>query len=361
MSRDSSAHMALNVVAQVGGATLQAGAKLGDSLLALKGSQGASYAVSDGPLSTSAPGVHSPSAFMQPGSLGLGRQPTLRDAGPAGAPQGVGSAFVRELLQPVNDTLASVWAAPQVNRGAGLWPDIHRAFLFVDKQLYMWNYCNSSDFLVYDSLEEAIVAVALVRVKPGVYKMGVRHAIVVSTTYRIVLLPLEMRGVTVDQRSREVGADFDSATVNLSPIEHTCPTDNVDMVSVVGTSSGRIFMGGSDGCLYELLYSREAGWFSGNCSKINRTSSFLSMLLPSFLSFSMPDAVSSVVVDEARQIVYTLSVRNVISVRSVQLCAGSFVHARVVFRAQAYSFASQQGDSLQFIGRYSSSATDVRL
>ena len=32
------------------------------------------------------------------------------------------------------------------------------------------------------------------------------------------------------------------------------PTDNVSFLDVVGTETGRIFMAGRDGCLYELYY-----------------------------------------------------------------------------------------------------------
>jgi len=32
------------------------------------------------------------------------------------------------------------------------------------------------------------------------------------------------------------------------------PTDNVNMLKIVGTQNGRIFLGGKDGCLYELYY-----------------------------------------------------------------------------------------------------------
>jgi len=32
------------------------------------------------------------------------------------------------------------------------------------------------------------------------------------------------------------------------------PTDGIAINTVVGTSSGRIFMGGRDGCLYEVTY-----------------------------------------------------------------------------------------------------------
>ena len=35
---------------------------------------------------------------------------------------------------------------------------------------------------------------------------------------------------------------------------YSIPSDNTLIVTIVATSSGRIFMGGKDGALYELLY-----------------------------------------------------------------------------------------------------------
>ena len=79
------------------------------------------------------------------------------------------------------------------------------------------------------------------------------------------------------------------------------PSDNVSMISVVGTPLGRIFMSGRDGCLYEIVYQvsitlslyvltpfpqAEDGWFSKKCRKINHSMSYISYLLPSFLLFS---------------------------------------------------------------------------
>ena len=66
----------------------------------------------------------------------------------------------------------------------------------------------------------------------------------------------------------------------------TLPTDNIHMLSVTGSANGRIFMAGMDGCLYELHYQAEDGWFSRKCRKINHSTSMLSVLVPSFLNFS---------------------------------------------------------------------------
>ena len=64
------------------------------------------------------------------------------------------------------------------------------------------------------------------------------------------------------------------------------PTDNTYVMSIVGTNNGRIFMAGKDGCLYELAYQADDGWFSRKCRKINHSKSTLSFLVPSFLNFS---------------------------------------------------------------------------
>ena len=64
------------------------------------------------------------------------------------------------------------------------------------------------------------------------------------------------------------------------------PTDNVGMLDIQGTPEGRIFLGGKDGCLYEVVYQAEDGWFSRKCKKINHSTSMLSFIVPSFLSFS---------------------------------------------------------------------------
>ena len=40
----------------------------------------------------------------------------------------------------------------------------------------------------------------------------------------------------------------------LPDLLFSIPSDNVSMISIVGTTMGRVFLAGKDGCLYELLY-----------------------------------------------------------------------------------------------------------
>lgn len=66
----------------------------------------------------------------------------------------------------------------------------------------------------------------------------------------------------------------------------TLPSDNIGMVSVEGTLWGRIFLGGRDGCLHEVVYQADDGWFHRKCRRVNHSTSLLSYIVPSFLTFS---------------------------------------------------------------------------
>ena len=70
---------------------------------------------------------------------------------------------------------------------------------------------------------------------------------------------------------------------------YTIPTDNVYIHAITATDQGRMFMAGKDGCLYEMAYQAEAGWFSQRCRKINHSKSSLSFLIPSVLQFSFSE------------------------------------------------------------------------
>lgn len=49
--------------------------------------------------------------------------------------------------------------------------------------------------------------------------------------------------------------DDDFAEMHLQPDPlFSIPSDNVYMTCITGTFNGRIFMGGKDGCLYEIAY-----------------------------------------------------------------------------------------------------------
>lgn len=67
-----------------------------------------------------------------------------------------------------------------------------------------------------------------------------------------------------------VGGDpFTEVTLQPLP-QYTIPTDGVTMTCITHTDTGRIFLGGRDGHLYELIYSTGGGWQS-RCRKVCHT------------------------------------------------------------------------------------------
>lgn len=63
----------------------------------------------------------------------------------------------------------------------------------------------------------------------------------------------------------------------------TLPTDNVEIRVIKGTEDGRIFLGGSDGSLYEITYQADGGWFGSKCWKTNHSTAAFSFLVPKIL------------------------------------------------------------------------------
>lgn len=55
----------------------------------------------------------------------------------------------------------------QQNCDMGLFPEIGRAWLTIDSNIYLWAYDNANDVAFYDKLTETIVSVGLMKPKPG--------------------------------------------------------------------------------------------------------------------------------------------------------------------------------------------------
>ena len=108
------------------------------------------------------------------------------------------------------------------------------------------------------------------------------------------------------------------------PLFHL-PSDNVGMTCVHGTEEGRIFLGGRDGCLYEVTYQAKEGWFRGKCQLINHSTSLLSYLLPAFLSFTEEGTVLCVLCECVTCFLVGLSSRPLDAVGGRQLPANSLL------------------------------------
>ncbi|PRP83643.1 nucleoporin [Planoprotostelium fungivorum] len=170
----------------------------------------------------------------------------------------------------------------------GLLPQISRAFVTADSKLYFWNYFDGSDFVCFEEVKQIISNVGLVAPKSGIFPQQTEWILVVSTSVEILLI--EILGISI-------------ASMEARLSEYSVASDDVQMTKIVGTKEGRIFMGGLDGHLYEILYGVKEHFFQKKCRKICHTSNGLL----SIFKFGQGDPIQDVVVDDSRRLVYTLT------------------------------------------------------
>ncbi|XP_015792110.1 nuclear pore complex protein Nup155 [Tetranychus urticae] len=193
----------------------------------------------------------------------------------------------------------------QQNCEMGIFTEIKRAWLTVDSTIYLWSYDNGSDMAYYDGLTEVIIGVALLKPKPGIFKDNIKYVLCLTTLVEIVLLGIQYR---------ESGTEMiDDLHVDFEPL-FTIATDNTAMPVIQGTDDGRIFLGGKDGSLYEAMYQAHETWFRKKSWKINHSSSTLSFLVPSLLSFYDKNPIVQIEIDNSRHILFTRSEKGTIEV-----------------------------------------------
>uniref|UniRef100_A0A4W6CMT8 Nucleoporin 155 n=1 Tax=Lates calcarifer TaxID=8187 RepID=A0A4W6CMT8_LATCA len=212
---------------------------------------------------------------------------------------------------PLPPELVEQFSHMQCNCMMGVFPEICRAWLTIDNDIFMWNYEDGGDVAYFDGLIETILAVGLVKPKQGILQPHIHYLLVLATSVDVVILGLSF------PKSQAGLNDSMSGGMQLLPDPlFSIPTDNTYILSITSTDLGRIFMAGKDGCLYEIAYQAEAGWLSQRCRKINHSKSSLSFLIPSVLqfSFSEDDPIVQIAVDNSRNTLFTRSEKGVLQV-----------------------------------------------
>ncbi|XP_068608928.1 nuclear pore complex protein Nup155 [Brachionichthys hirsutus] len=210
---------------------------------------------------------------------------------------------------PLPPELVEQFSHMQCNCMMGVFPEICRAWLTIDNDIFMWNYEDGGDVAYFDGLIETILAVGLVKPKQGILQPNIHYLLVLATSVDVVILGLSF------PRSQAVLNDSTAGGMQLlSDPLFSIPTDNTYILSITSTDLGRIFMAGKDGCLYEIAYQAEAGWLSQRCRKINHSKSSLSFLVPSVLqfSFSDDDPIVQIAIDNSHNTLFTRSEKGVL-------------------------------------------------
>lgn len=187
----------------------------------------------------------------------------------------------------------------------GLFPDINRAWLIAGNALFIWTFENDRDFICFDKMDSDIIDVGLVRARSSVFIDSIEYVLVVVTANEISLL-----GISFAQKEPFLDGirNYSMMDMILHETDFRFSSDEVNMLSVCGTPSGRIFLSGSDGHVYELLYQSDRDWLGTKSRKINRTASILNYLWPSFLKFSSNRTrIVKLVYDSTRHMLFGLT------------------------------------------------------
>ncbi|KAF7285413.1 nuclear pore complex protein Nup154 [Rhynchophorus ferrugineus] len=189
----------------------------------------------------------------------------------------------------------------------GLFPEINRAWLTVDSDIYIWTYEENTDLAYFDGINETILCVGLVKPKPGVFHAFIKYLLVLTTAVDVIVL-----GVTF---SSDGTSNFEEIQLIPDPV-FSLPTDGNTITTIAATLSGRLFVGSKEGSLFEIMYQAESGWFGKRCKMINLSTSALSFLVPSFLNaaLSEEDGIIQIAIDNTRHILYTLTEKGSIEV-----------------------------------------------
>ncbi|KAF8527887.1 nucleoporin [Hysterangium stoloniferum] len=208
----------------------------------------------------------------------------------------------------------------------GLFPNIQRAWITLNNRLLLWDYTEGSLIATFEVQEDVILHVGLVKARPDVFIDEIKHLLVLSTAKSILLIGVA--DVPVSGPSPSGDAPRLEVKLYETGFIHAAK----EMQSIVGTKDGRIFMCGvEDGYLYELIYQSSEGWFSKKLSLICHSSGgSITSLLPVTLSSwrivpTTDDRVVSIIVDEERQYLYTLTQRPHISMFSLGLRGDSLL------------------------------------
>lgn len=215
--------------------------------------------------------------------------------------------FQKVRVHKIPDEIFDQYNRAQVSTSMGLFAELQYAWVTIDNALYMWDYSvNNPELLGFESQPNSITSVRLALPKPGVFLPNIQHIIILATTAEVMLL-----GLGIDP------APGSSNTLSLFQTGMSVSVKGL-LTTVISASSktGRVFFGGrTENEVYELTYQQEDRWFSSRCSKVCHTGSKIQALGLS-LSFGQakPEFLEQIVVDDSRDLLYTLSSQSAIRV-----------------------------------------------
>ncbi len=198
----------------------------------------------------------------------------------------------------------------QMSTLMGLFADFNHAWVAIDNALYLWDYTLPDPPLIgFEEQPKQITAVQLVTPRAGVFVPTIKRILVVATASDIHLVGLAAQPAPTGGQS-----------VALYSTKMLISIRGIDVNVIAGSAAtGRIFFSGKEGDdIYEVTYQQEEKWFQNRCAKINHTGKGMSSFAPVpllGLGTKTPQEYNiDMVVDDTRNLLYTLSSRSTIRV-----------------------------------------------
>ena len=217
------------------------------------------------------------------------------------SPAAAWKPFQKVRVHSIPDQIFDQYNKAAASTTMGLFAEINHAYVTIDNALYMWDYTATNPQLFgYEGQPNLITGVRLARPREGVFLPTITHVVVLATISEVMLLGLGTE-------------DGDQSTSQSLSLFQTGISVSVrgKHITTIGSSAknGRVFFAGrTDNELYELKYYRDERWFSRRVTKICQSSSYLSYFVPPVsLGSKAPVFVEQIVVDDTRDLVYTLS------------------------------------------------------
>ncbi|KAI9662818.1 MAG: hypothetical protein M1821_007864 [Bathelium mastoideum] len=209
--------------------------------------------------------------------------------------------FQKTATYDIPDTVLEQYNLAQMSTKMGLFPELGHVWITIDNAFYFWDYKSPNATISgYEGLSNNITAVKLVKPRANVFKPHIKYILVIATTVEIMIL-----GVAPAD-GPEGASKFDLTETGMSMSIRGVPVSFI----VTSSKNGRIFFGGdSSNEVYELLYQAQVGWFKSNVSKISHTTTGFKKIMPSisFGASAPQERIKQMVIDDSRNLLYTLS------------------------------------------------------
>ncbi|CAG8517908.1 1477_t:CDS:10 [Ambispora gerdemannii] len=183
----------------------------------------------------------------------------------------------------------------------GVFPLINAFYFYADNHFYFWDYEKpiSSNNPQYIRVEDKFIQnVGVFNAKSDFFEEQVKHILLIITNEKAMIYALYR--------------DNDTWMAYYNPKDSLwAPTNGSSYSNLTGTQKGRVLMSHKDK-VYELVYQEE-GWFRGSTSIITLTSSgYFDFIKFYGFSAGKGPSISSIVVDDTRNMTYILSSDNTI-------------------------------------------------